>query len=93
MDRQVVEIFTKVLRSNKLQHFLEMLGLQHLDVTHLKGRTSTGEDTGEAVRDEEKIETRGDKDENQLESTKDVSTSDKVGMSGYGSRVTKDRAA
>ena len=38
-DRQVVEIFTKVLGSDKLHHFSEMLGLQHLKVMYLRGRT------------------------------------------------------
>ena len=31
---QAIDIFNKPLRSYKLQHFLEMLGLQHLDVLH-----------------------------------------------------------
>ena len=37
---QVPNIFTKPLRLEKLQHYSEMLGLQHLDVPHLRGRTS-----------------------------------------------------
>ena len=43
-DQQVADIFTKPLGSDKLQHFTEMLGVQHLDVPHLRGRT--GKDTG-----------------------------------------------
>ena len=37
-DRQVSDIFTKPLGSHKLQSFSKMLGLQHLDVPHLRGR-------------------------------------------------------
>ena len=68
MDRQVADIFTKPLESDKLQHFTEMLGVQHLDVPHLRGR-SKGKDTTEtakaknlfnlSVREEpEEVETR-----------------------------------
>ena len=38
-DRQVANIFNKALGSDKLQHFSEMLGVQCLDVPHLRGRT------------------------------------------------------
>ena len=41
-DRQIADIFTKPLESDKLQHFSEMLGLQHLDMLHLRGRTGKG---------------------------------------------------
>ena len=37
-DRQIVDIFTKALGSDKLQNFSKMLGLQHLNVSHLRGR-------------------------------------------------------
>ena len=36
-DLQVADIFTKALGSDKLQHFSEMLGLQHLDTPQLRG--------------------------------------------------------
>ena len=40
-DWQVADILTKALGSDKLQHFSEMLGIQHLHVPHLRGRTGT----------------------------------------------------
>ena len=39
-DRHVAGIFTKALGTDKLQHFSEMLGIQHLDVPHLRGRAT-----------------------------------------------------
>ena len=50
-DWQVADIFTKALGSDKLQHFSEILGIQHLHVPHLRGRTKTGIGTGEAARE------------------------------------------
>ena len=47
-DRQVANIFNKALGSDKLQHFSEMLGVQRLDVPHLRGGTETSTDTEEA---------------------------------------------
>ena len=38
--QQISDIFTKLLRFDKLQRFSEMLRLQHLNVPHLRGRTS-----------------------------------------------------
>ena len=35
-NQLVVDIFTKVLGTDKLQHFFEMFGTQHLDVPHLR---------------------------------------------------------
>ena len=58
-DRQVADIFTKVLGSDKLQHFSEMLGVQRLDMSQLRGRTETGTSTVE-VAGEKKNETRED---------------------------------
>ena len=73
-DRQVSDIFTKALGSGKVQHFSEMLGLQHLDVPHLRGRTETG----------------GATEEKEVELTEEVGTSDRVGTSGNGGRFKKD---
>ena len=58
-DRQIVDIFTKALRLDKLQHFSEMLGVQRLDMSQLRGRTETGTSTVE-VAGEKKNETRED---------------------------------
>ena len=52
-DRQVANIFTKLLGSDKLQHFTEMLGVQHLDMPQLRGRTSKGKETN-AIKDKGK---------------------------------------
>ena len=38
-DRQTVDIFTKPLGLNKLRQFSGALGLRHLDVPNLRGRT------------------------------------------------------
>ena len=56
-DRQVSDIFTKPLGSHKLQSFSKMLGLQHLDVLHLRERTRTGgigKGTRKAAEEKEK---------------------------------------
>ena len=37
-NRQVVHIFTKPLGLNKVRHFSKMLGLEHLDMPHLRAR-------------------------------------------------------
>ena len=37
-DQQVADIFTKPLGLDKLPHFPGMLGVQHLDMPHLRGR-------------------------------------------------------
>ena len=37
-DWQVVDIFITALGLDRLQHFSEMLGIQHLGVPHLRGR-------------------------------------------------------
>ena len=88
-DRQVADIFTKPLGSDKLQHFTEMLGVQHLDVPHLRGR-SKGKDSIETGKGKEIVEPvskrstgrRGDKKMKEAESTKEVDTSEQVGASG-----------
>ena len=80
-DRHVVDIYTKALGSNKLQHFSEMLGLQHLGVLHLRGRTSR-EEGGEQ---EEKVK-------QDAESIEEVDTSDKVRTSDKGDNVRKNKA-
>ena len=36
---KVADIFTKALKLDKLRHFSEILGWQHLDVPHLRERT------------------------------------------------------
>ena len=38
-DRQAADFVTKALGLDKLQHFPEILGPQHLEVPHLRGRT------------------------------------------------------
>ena len=63
-----------------------MLGLQHLDVPHLRGRFEIGKGPGEATEEDEKIKTWRDKEENGVE------PSEEVGMSSDGGRVKKDRA-
>ena len=79
-----------------------MLGLQYLDVPHLRGRqeqekikTGTGKigkGSGQRARKKEWIETKGDKDKNGVELIVEVSTSKRVGTSGDDSRVKKDKA-
>ena len=48
----MADIFTKPLGFDKLQHFSIMLGLQHLDVPHLRGRA----DKGSGSRSREEVE-------------------------------------
>ena len=80
-DRQVADIFTKPLGSDKLQHFTEMLGVQHLDVPHLRGRSKgKGKETVEPVG-KSRTGRGGDKKKNEAESTKEVGTSEQVGAS------------
>ena len=82
-DRQVADIFTKPLGSDKLQHFTDMLGVQHLDVPHLRGRSRQGKvstETGKGKKNAEPIGRRrtgrrGDKKKEEAESTKEVGTS------------------
>ena len=37
-DRQVINVFTKPFKLNKLQQFFGMLGLQRLNLPNLRGR-------------------------------------------------------
>ena len=74
-----------MLVSDKLQHFLKILGVQRLDVPQLRGRTETVTSTAK-VAGEKKNEKKG------AESTKEVDTSDRVGTSGNDVKVKKDRA-
>ena len=57
-DRQLADIFTKALRLDMLQHFSEMLGLQHLDVPHLRARTSGRSYENNKSSDEEQEEAK-----------------------------------
>ena len=43
-DRHVTNIFTKPVGLDKLRHFLTMLGLQHLDMPNLRGRSEAEEE-------------------------------------------------
>ena len=52
----------------------------------------TGKGTGQAARVKEITKTGGDKKKKEVESTEEVGTSDKVGTSGDGNKVKKDRA-
>ena len=63
-----------------------MLGLQHLDVPHLRGRTGPGITTKKENEIGGAVEKKGAK------STKEVGTSDRVGTSGNDGRVKKGRA-
>ena len=63
-----------------------MLGIQHLDVPHLRGRTRLGTTIGE------ENETGGATEEKEAELTEEVGTSDRVGTSGNDGGVKKDRA-
>ena len=81
-----------------------MLGVQHLDVPHLRGRTErkeTGVGTGKGKEtvdctgrgtDKGRINKGGDKGKKEPKSTKEVGTSEQVGISGSGDRVKKDKA-
>ena len=88
-DRQIADIFTEVSGSNKWEHFSEMLGMQRLDVPHMRGRMETNTGT-EEVSEEKKNETRADEEKKGAESTEEVGKSDKVGTSGNGGRVKED---
>ena len=83
-----------------------MLGLQHLNMLHLRGRTGTNTrrtrtetETGKArngigrvVGEMETNEVGGDKKKKEADSTEEVGTSDKVRTSGGGVRLMKDKA-
>ena len=73
-DRQIADIFTEVSGSNKWEHFSEMLGMQRLDVPHMRGRMETNTGT-EEVSEEKKNETRADEEKKGAESTEEVGTS------------------
>ena len=76
-----------MLGSDKLQCFSDMLGLQHLDVPHLRGRTGPGITTKKENEIGGAVEKKG------VESSEEVGTSDTVGTtSGNSGRVKKDRA-
>ena len=79
INRQVSDIFTKALRSDKLQRFLEIPGLRYLDVPHFKGRTRLGTTVREKGNENE---IGGASERKEVESTKEVSTSDRVRTSG-----------
>jgi hypothetical protein len=70
-----------------------MLGVQHLDVPHLRGRKGKGTNgTEQGAREEEGAMKGGAKGKKEAESMKQVSTSEQVGTSAIGGRVKKDRA-
>ena len=69
----MADIFTKGLGSDKLQHVLDILGIQHLNVSQLKGRMGRGK----GGKQQEKAKTEQD-----VESTEEVDTFDRVGTSG-----------
>ena len=60
-----------------LQHFSEMLGLQHLDVPHLRGRTGLGTIAGEKEKEKE---TGGTTEKKGAKSIEEVGTSDRFGQ-------------
>ena len=68
-----------------LQHFSEMLGIQHPYVPYLRGREN--DKPKKELTDEGKG--RGEKN---IDSNEEVETSEKVGTSGKAGRVKKDRA-
>ena len=80
-----------------MQHFTDMLGVQHLDVPHLRGRTgSNGTVTGKGKEianciSKGRTDKRGDKKKKGAESTKEVDTFEQVGASGNDDRAKKDR--
>ena len=82
-DEQIGDIFTKVLRLDKLQNFFEMLGIQHLDMPHLRGRTRTGKGTEEATG-KKKNETGEVKGKKGAKSSEEVGTPEKVRTSNNG---------
>ena len=79
MDQQVASIFMKLLSSDKLQHFARMLGLQHVDVPHMRGRTGKGKEIGNGTGQgtgEEKAKIGGDKRRKEAKSTEEIDTSE-----------------
>ena len=88
-DRQVVDIFTKTLGLDKLQYFSQMLGIQPLDMPHLRERMDTGNGTGKEAGEEERTKIGGDEKKEEAKLTKEVGTSEQVGASGN-NRVKKD---
>ena len=79
---QIPSIFTKAVEMDKLQHFSKMLGLMHLDMLHLKAR-STGLQTdkeesegNERVQEPAKGKRRA---QQEAKSTKDFETFKKCG--------------
>ena len=100
-DQQGFDIFTKALETDKLQHFSEMLGLQYLDMPHLRGRKEeetkteigiTCKSTRQAAGEDEKTKTRGDKDEYKADLTEGVCKSEHVRIRDYDNNVKNDRA-
>ena len=83
-DRKVTNIFTKVLGTDKLQHFSEMLGIQHLDVARLRGRAAN--EPKKDPTDKGKGRVTDD-----VESTEEVETTRKVGTSYKGGRGRANR--
>ena len=87
VDRQVADIFTKALGLDKLQHFSEMLGLQHLDMLH-RGRMDMDKkpDRGRPIernnnhKDEPQLaeQQRGRTNESETANSDNVSDSDEL---------------
>ena len=76
-----------------MQHFSELLGLQHLDVSHLRGRKEeetkteigkTRKGTRKLAEEKETTEIGGDKDKNGVEPTEGVGISEQVETSNNG---------
>ena len=81
---QVANIFTKVLGTDKLRLFWEMLGIQHLNMPHLRWRV---------VDEPEKEPTeRKSALEEEAESIEEVKASGRVGTSSKGGRVKRNKA-
>ena len=82
-----IGIFTKLLGLDKLQHFTKMLGVQHLDVLHLRGR-----ETRQDNRCDDKLEKESAKGkrraQEEAESIEDVETSSRARL---GDRVENNR--
>ena len=83
--------FSPKPKTNKLQHFSEMLGIQHLDVSHLRGRAAGKNNHCDDEQEKEPAEDKRRAKE-EAESTEEVKTSDRAGRSSKGGRVKKDRA-
>ena len=82
-----------------MQHFSEMLGLQHLDLLHLRGRTVTGTEiqkigngTRQGAGEKETTKTGGDKKKNGAEWIEEVGTPERVGTNGNNGKLKKDKA-